>query len=414
MKLDFKIFKYLNIIVVQNILFIFALVACQSTPTFNNFTYKSEQGLKEVKDTILNIDIVDAKSLSYGEFNEEFIDSVYFLQLSSKELIGEIRTLCIFEDRIYVLDQFVAKKVFIFNMKGELLQVIDSHGGGPEEYLLLGEITIDEYKRELIISDEGYPKYLHYSLNGEFLYVTSGVPNSYYYPANQGVFYNCLGYKQMKSESGEYHGLLVCKDTLVLYADFPFSPLQQNAVVSKPFSKNVEGELLYLPSLCDTIYQLFSDSLYKVKYVVKQEKSLWARKDEGLTMEQQDDLIINHKYTFLKGTVFENEEFCVVPVCMGYKRNILIRPYYYNKRNKLVCYFDVDKSFDSSKPLKKGFFNIVNPRCVYKDYFVGTFDPAPIEGKTDLLHPSYRDILEKADENTNPVLVFYKLNSKYE
>lgn len=130
MRFDFKMFKYLNVIVLQNILFIFALVACQSTPTFNNFTYKSEQGLKEVKDTILNIDIVGAKSLSYGEFNEEFIDSVYFLQLSSKELIGEIRSLCIFEDRIYVLDQFVAKKVFIFNMKGELLQVIDSHGGG--------------------------------------------------------------------------------------------------------------------------------------------------------------------------------------------------------------------------------------------------------------------------------------------
>mgnify|MGYP000118512876 FL=1 len=55
---------------------------------------------------------------SYPEFIVEFVDSAYFVQLSSDEQIGYLTKVQIFEERIYVLDRFSAEKVFIFDMQG--------------------------------------------------------------------------------------------------------------------------------------------------------------------------------------------------------------------------------------------------------------------------------------------------------
>ncbi|WP_106831232.1 6-bladed beta-propeller [Parabacteroides pacaensis] len=418
MKYIIKTLVWLNNRLIIRVLLGLLLVSCQHKTVHeeavrDQYIYKNAESLIEVSDTAEVIDVTKAIPLSIREFIENLVDSVYFLQLSSKELIGEVWKLHFFEDKIYILDRFVAKKVFIFNFKGELLRVIDSQGGGPEEYLLLGEIAIEESKKELLVSDGGSTKYLHYSLDGEFLYVTKGITKSYYYPGSDGIYYNSLGYGQMRSESNDCHELLVSKDTSIIRIGFPFFPLQQNAAIGNPFYKNTLGELLYTSCLCDTVYQLLSDSSYRAKYVVEQAKSLWKHKDEYLTNSQQTDLVFNQAYTSFDHSFLENEDFCVVPICKKYKRGVLISPYYYNKENRSVHYLDLEKGFDSSTPFKKGFFNIVNPKCTYKGYFVGAFNPAPVKEGKELLNPSYREILEKADENTNPVLIFYKLNPKY-
>lgn len=418
MKYIIKTLVWLNNRSIVKILLGLLLVSCQHKVVHDKiapdrYIYKNAQSLIEVSNTTEVIDVTKAIPLSVREFVENLVDSVYFLQLSSKELIGEVWKLHIFENKIYILDRFIAKKVFIFNMKGELLRIIDSQGGGPEEYLSLGEIAIEETNKELIISDNGGTKYLHYSLEGEFLYITKGITKSYYYPGDNGIYYNSLGYGQMRSESNDCHELLVSKDTSIIRIGFPFFPLQQNATIGNPFYRNTLGELLYISCLCDTVYQLLSDSSYRAKYVVEQAKSLWKHKDEYLTNSQQTDLILNQAYTSFNYSFLENENFCVVPICKKHKHGVLISPYYYNKESKSVYYFDLEKDFDSSTPFKKGFFNIENPKCTYKDYFVGAFNPVPVKEGKELLNSSYREILEKADENTNPVLIFYKLNSKY-
>ncbi|CAK7036097.1 MAG: hypothetical protein BACC_04497 [Bacteroides sp.] len=89
------------------------------TKDVKEFVYKDFGGFNRIEKAATEIDISEAKSLSYRDYIDDFVDSVYFLQLSSEELIGEITSLCIFEDRIFILDQFLAKKVFIFNMQGD-------------------------------------------------------------------------------------------------------------------------------------------------------------------------------------------------------------------------------------------------------------------------------------------------------
>lgn len=360
--------------------------------------------IPRVESGYTEIDATDMKALSYTEFIDEFIDDVHFVQLSSDELIGNIAKLQIFEDRIYVLDRFSAKEVFIFDMQGKLLKVIDDQGGGPKEYSQLGDMYINEDTRELIIADlRG--KYVHYNLNGEWLRSTSVIPDSYYdHPMGQDSAFNFIG---------DDYSLVLSKGSEVLKKAFPLYPIQRQVAVSDPFAKTGLGELLYIPSCCDTVYQLNRDLTYRAKYFVKQENSVWQHRDEELSDLERTDLIFKG-CTGLGNAIFENEKFFVFTMTVRHKNQQLVRACFYNKEKKKTFYFDIDKHFDGSKVLEKGVFPIGNPICLYGDYFVTSFIPIPIKENAHLANEEYLKIMNAGTDDTNPALVFYKLNPAYE
>ena len=350
------------------------------------------------------IDATDMKALSYTEFIDEFIDDVHFVQLSSDELIGNITKLQIFEDRIYVLDSFSAKKVFIFDRQGKLLKVIDDQGGGPKEYCQLGDMYINEDTRELIIADlRG--KYVHYNLNGEWLRSTSVISESYYdYPMGQDSAFNFMVYD---------YSLVLSKGSEVLKKAFPVYPIQRQVAVRDPFAKTGLGELLYIPLCCDTVYQLNRDLTYRAKYFVKLKNSVWKHRDEELSYQEHTDLIIKG-CTELGNAIFENEKFFAFTMNERDDNLIKVQACFYNKEKKKTFYLDIEKPFDRNQVLKKGMFSIGNPICLYGDYFVTSFTPVPIKENAHLANEEYLKIMNAGTDDTNPALVFYKLNPAYE
>lgn len=360
--------------------------------------------IPRVESDYTEIDATDMKALSYTEFIDEFIDDVHFVQLSSDELIGNITKLQIFEDRIYVLDSFSAKKVFIFDRQGKLLKVIDDQGGGPKEYCQLGDMYINEDTRELIIADlRG--KYVHYNLNGEWLRSTSVIPDSYYdHPMGQDSAFNFIG---------DDYSLVLSKGSEVLKKAFPVYPIQRQVAVRDPFAKTGLGELLYIPLCCDTVYQLNRDLTYRAKYFVKQENSMWKHRDEELSYQEHTDLIIKG-CTELGNAIFENEKFFAFTMNERDDNLIKVQACFYNKEKKKTFYLDIEKPFDRNQVLKKGMFSIVNPICLYGDYFVTSFIPVPIKENAHLANEEYLKIMNAGTDDTNPALVFYKLNPAYE
>lgn len=360
--------------------------------------------IPRVESDYTEIDATNMKALSYTEFIDEFIDDVHFVQLSSDELIGNITKLQIFEDRIYVLDSFSAKKVFIFDMQGKLLKVIDDQGGGPKEYCQLGDMYINEDTRELIIADlRG--KYVHYNLNGEWLRSTSVISESYYdYPMGQDSAFNFMVYD---------YSLVLSKGSEVLKKAFPVYPIQRQVAVRDPFAKTGLGELLYIPLCCDTVYQLNRDLTYRAKYFVKLKNSVWKHRDEELSYQEHTDLIIKG-CTELGNAIFENEKFFAFTMNERDDNLIKVQACFYNKEKKKTFYLDIEKPFDRNQVLKKGMFSIGNPICLYGDYFVTSFIPVPIKENVHLLNKEYLKIMNAGTDDTNPALVFYKLNPAYE
>lgn len=409
--------KSISLLKIILLIYIICTNSCQQPRSYSNpvnYAYKDTTEFCQEVDLLVHIDIRNAKSLSCRDFVEDFVSDVYFLQLSSRELIGEINSIFFYDNKIYILDKYLAKKVFIFDMEGGLIKIIDSQGGGPGEYLGLGDISIDEYKNELIVSDCLYPKFLHYNLSGDFICETKTVANFTFMPYDNDVIFNSLAYKQMESYSGKYSALLACKDSIVSRSGFSYYPIQKDVAMEISFFKNTSKELLYIPLLCDTIYQLLSDTSYRAKYVVDQDRSLWNKRDEDLPNDEMGRAVVLNNYTALGRPFLENNDFCYFSMKEGYDRRILQRPYFYNKKNKSVYYFDFGKFFDRDSPFKNGLFIVANPMNVYNDYFVAPFDPASMPVDAKILNKSYLNLIESADENTNLALVFYKFNIEYE
>jgi hypothetical protein len=82
------------------------------------------------------------------------------LQTGKEFLIGNIESLLVFDGLIYILDSFIAKGVFVFNMDGKFIGKIGSLGKGPGEYTNISDFTIDTVNQELyLLANQRIHKY---------------------------------------------------------------------------------------------------------------------------------------------------------------------------------------------------------------------------------------------------------------
>lgn len=92
---------------------------------------------------------IDLDNLSSPSFNDYFSKLEIIPVDSSREaLIQKVSEQEWHEGKIYVLDS-KQKKVFIFNQKGKLLQIIDKRGNGPGEYTDITALQINRFTGDL-------------------------------------------------------------------------------------------------------------------------------------------------------------------------------------------------------------------------------------------------------------------------
>lgn len=86
---------------------------------------------------------IDAKSGSQSELSEQ-IQLVKALKLETTEesLIGNIDKIVVLDDRVYILDRFVAKALFVFDTTGTFLFKMGKVGKGPGEFLSPNDFSV--------------------------------------------------------------------------------------------------------------------------------------------------------------------------------------------------------------------------------------------------------------------------------
>jgi hypothetical protein len=85
-------------------------------------------------------------------------------------VIGMIKELQVFEDNIFILDNYFAKKLFVFDKNGKFIRQIGSQGQGPGEYLSIEDFCINREKREIYLLDDYNNKVFVYNLDtGKYL-----------------------------------------------------------------------------------------------------------------------------------------------------------------------------------------------------------------------------------------------------
>lgn len=101
---------------------------------------------------------------------DKIVDRCSFVRLETGEsnLIGRIDQILICDSLIVVVDQHVAKAIFVFNHDGKFLNRISRLGNGHGEYLLINHVAIND-KKEVCILDNIKERLIKFNISGELV-----------------------------------------------------------------------------------------------------------------------------------------------------------------------------------------------------------------------------------------------------
>jgi hypothetical protein len=312
-----------------------------------------------------------------------------------------------------------------------LINVINDKGGGPHEYFGLQEALVI-HNDELIIADRKKPKRLFYNLDGVFIRSEKSLPSLSFETIND-KFVLHIGDHQTWNESITPQIVISVGDSAIRRA-LPFHNTQKDNFAGK-FHLNYKNDLLFLPVLSDTIYQILNDSSYTTKYLFKNKKSIWARADENLTFEQINHLVGEGRYSIFNGDFYETEDniYFKLTEKSAFDQYLSFQWYWYDKQRQQVfhsVYSDgALPSIEYIREKAKEKYDIeddivdnilAEPIAIWNNYYIGVLEPQYIEAlrkyykKNDTIldkkNVDFQKNIKSNDSAPNQVLVFYKMN----
>jgi len=395
--------KQLNIYI-----FIVLIVQCGCINNkFENHTERIEMShtptLIRLNDSFQIINIKKAKNIDTDKFLS-MIKTINYMQLDSKEYIGEITKMEVTNKHIVIMDSFVAEKLFVFDRKGKLLFLISGKGKGPEEYLSLWDFYIDTFKNEIVVNDALARVRMYYSMHdGSFIKREKSVANCYMTRIDNH-YVNLLTHQQDFNVEDDFSILITEKDS-VLYKGFALAPIQRNNYIVNSFMSDYDGEILYTPLNSDTTYRLNSDFTYSPKYVINQKKSIWNKRNNDLSESEISNLIKENHYTRYSGDFRSTENTAIFNIQHPFKQFIISSAHIWDKRNHAVYKWNI-----TQPSVMKDV--VVAPAATFENIYFGHFPAFGndfLQSHESTLNPQLREILKAADKNSNPIVVMYEL-----
>jgi len=348
-----------------------------------------------------------------------------FIQLSNKELIGDIDKILIAQEKIYVLDAFSTERVLIYDFNGSLIGKIESKGQGPKEYGGLDDMFFDKKNKNLILNDRLMPKLLYYTNGGKFIKKTVGIPSTQFALSNKTIFLK-MTFAQSFEKNVNY-GLISFENDSIISKGFELSPSQKSIPATKSLTVNYLDELLFTPNGSDTVYHIIDKFKYQVKYIIKHKKSIWdfirSNDSQQFTYDKYISLIIDDNYSCFSGEIFENNNFLSFIINkkpIGSVKSPHAKPYFYNKSNKQLFALKPFKETEiDDKELRKiGTIIPPPPIYVHNNDFVSILNPRYIlhlkqgiaKNKISIKNEELRKMIIDFPEDGNPILMFYSIN----
>jgi hypothetical protein len=337
----------------------------------------------------------------------DIISEYSLIKLDSKEysLIGEISQLEIHDDKIYILDQYNTRSLFVFSMEGRFINKIEGKGNGPGEFISPHSFYVDT-QGTIFIYDMQLKRLLKYD-SDDFNFIEEIIlpdvhPLSFsIIPENEIFVYYCmpssvkeLNNKQLilADKSGKIVGELwdVPASGKVLHGD----------------SGNLyyfDGNMHFYPHFSNKIYTLKNDSLECLYSLFWGDRNF---AEEDLFKETDDSKKIMHE--LMNGdkdrirfmSVYETLEYLQVRYYVKKETGISI----YNKRtgkaknfNRLSVVDDI--GIGGLCPI---------PKATYKDKFIGFIHSHEIKPEM-VKDENLKNMLQEDYKEDNPILILYSL-----
>lgn len=348
---------------------------------------------------------VDIDRGTYIELSD-IVDSFRFvpLQMTDDCIIGQINKVIFAYGNYYILDEELAKSLYVFDQEGNFKFKVGRLGRGPGEYVHLADFSIN-FKDETIEILAEASKILKFDMNGKFLSALKlEKPNfsEKFEIFDDGNYLVSRNNDRSNDKSGL---LLLSPEGKVLWEgiDWTYPNPNINLSLRKQFSKTPSG-ITFNFGLVDTVYHL-DNSLSLSKRVLDFKgrnlphslmMSFKEMRDMVTSIKQSPyvadiDRVTETDSLFYFYFICDNNAFSVYQS----KQTQNIKLYMHNRF--------VDPFFSQFPIASIGDFQLIYPIDVAD--LLSYFEDLPLEMKSKFQNKSFWDMYQKLDFNDNPVLM---------
>lgn len=382
------------------ILIFISLINCKGEETslfYNDFT-----------PIIINASIKSTKIDSINEIIL-FKSVLELVDIDKQDYIASIDKLIKHNNKYYILDK-QKSNLFVFANTGRFIKKIGNRGNGPGEFSHISDFLIDPKNNVIYILSGNDVAINSFTLDGEFI---NKVRFPEFYPKTfalkESLFYFDCGY----AGQNNYNVIITNLNGKIIKRQFPYPDTMPDGSFEYTggINNNMVGSILYTDATSSTIYGFNSDKSLTPfkKYIVNLGAKTWNDED---------------KYdfdTFLKSFMSSEISF-------------LTNEYFETKRNLVFNYIDGNK-------VKRGYHFFENPMTITHDNIINkellNFFKIPIgiEGENVISFMDYENYselknkftnidkkikeldsnlfrsIEKFNEDSNPILLFYEIKN---
>lgn len=346
----------------------------------------------------LNIDVSRQKANLSSVFNKE-VDYIP-LELTENSQIGFVAQVIWRDDRIYVLDSFVANALFVFDTKGKFLFQIGRKGKGPGEYTSPRQFQVSPENGNIYIYDSRVYKIIQYSKNGDVLKELALNENimSFSLLENETLILD-RGNKKSEKNQPEFKLHAVDMDGNLLFTCIEVTKKHSGKTISSSnvFSSLKHG-ISYVPCFSTAIYHQQGESMIPVYNLDFGSKKL---DDIDLSVPNQGNWLIEfHEKGYpLFPELFETEEYIHMTFRIGNFQDGYKSSFFYRKESgKSVSFSDFSDDIGCGQLNVVGIFN--------DNTLIGSVEPTYLIDNKEASNDSK---LTKLTSEDNPVLVKIRL-----
>lgn len=330
-------------------------------------------------------------------------DSLEIIKLETTDscLIGFINKILFSKDYIFVSDQGISQKIYMFDRNGNFIRTISNKGNGPKEYSIIGDIAISG--DSMYIQDYYLNKYIIYDMKNNQM--KADLP---YQPHHSGVlaFGSTLYFisNYFTSPLGDYNCFQYNLSTKKINGYLPFSSkdIKEKPIwtINHTCGKIDESHGFAFYRSNDTIYQ-FEHSEIHPQYVIHFDKDMETQETLSKNEGNISGIIhLQQSSGYMLGTYIEGK---------GFKYFLIDKQNISNQTGKYLRIKTLD-----NKAINYEYF-IENEHLIFWDTMQSLklwrnyFNQADFSDSTN--KQKLQNIIDASKEDDNPVIFKYKIKN---
>lgn len=354
---------------------------------------------------------------------DDYIEVIDYIPLETKEdiLIGGINKLLFHRDRMYILDMYKSKSVFIFDRNGWFLNKISRYGNNSDEYSFLRDMGLDTIAQQIVLYDRNGGKLLLFDLDGNFIRTQRlGLRFSNFKILSNGnyLFYTDNNQNDFNSEISGYSLLIGHPKGAIYYRGLPNNPFLESLNYSANFNlSNVDFNNSYeyiCPRLSNAIFQIDTIGELNKLYQMYLPSGCMEEYSQNINPDNFIREIANKGYYYSLGdNVLINDSLLYFNFIDPEK---IMNELWYNRKSSR--YYCVNRKISSTGKI----IDVPIPLLLKDNHLIGSIDASFVvhsrssfveaqrnSNSKDRLSEETINKISRVTENDNPVLMIYKI-----